>query len=130
MVQAGQRSRQLRCLKSECFMTPLCDDISNSVIRGGRMPDVQLTLVFREIRDEGSVYFVAECLEIPGCVSEGASQEEAEQNINDAITSCLMVMYSDALKRLMDSPFRGDLRGISSQRRLTIKQREPQLQLA
>jgi predicted RNase H-like HicB family nuclease len=108
----------------------LCDDISNSVCRGERMPDVQLTLVFREVKDEGDVYFVAECLEIPGCISQGATQEQAERNIDDAIKSCLMVMYSDALKRLMDSPYERDLRGISAQRRLILSQPLPELQPA
>lgn len=41
-------------------------------------------------RDEsGSV--VAECPSIPGCVSQGATEEEALANIRDAILGCLEV---------------------------------------
>ena len=108
----------------------LCDDISKSVLHGEKLPDIEVNLVFREIRDEGDVYFVAECLEIPGCVSQGATQEEAETNIKDAIRACLRVMLMDAMKRAMDHPFNRDLRGISSQRRLTISQPQPELEYA
>jgi predicted RNase H-like HicB family nuclease len=33
--------------------------------------------------------FVAECPSIPGCVSEGATVEEALRNIKEAIEGCL-----------------------------------------
>jgi predicted RNase H-like HicB family nuclease len=108
----------------------LCDDISTSVIRGEKLPDVDVNLVFRQISGEGDVYFVAECLEIPGCVSQGDTREEAECNIKDAISACLSVMYADALKRMMERPINRDLRGISFQRRLTITQPQPELQFA
>ena len=35
--------------------------------------------------------FIAECPAIPGCVSQGASQAEAESNIEDAIRESLAV---------------------------------------
>ena len=35
--------------------------------------------------------FVAECPAIPGCVSQGLSEVEAETNIKDAIRECLAV---------------------------------------
>ena len=35
--------------------------------------------------------FVAECPSIPGCVSQGKTVEEAEQNIQEAIQECLAV---------------------------------------
>jgi len=41
-------------------------------------------------KDEDSAY-VAECPAIPGCVSQGATKEEAERNIQDAIRECLEV---------------------------------------
>ena len=34
-------------------------------------------------------YIVAECLEIPGCLSQGRTKEEALKNIQDAIRECL-----------------------------------------
>ena len=41
-------------------------------------------------RDEDGMY-VAECPSIPGCVSQGATEEEAERNIQQAIQECLKV---------------------------------------
>ncbi len=41
-------------------------------------------------RDEDGV-FIAECPAIPGCVSQGRTEEEAEKNIQEAIQACLEV---------------------------------------
>src|SRR5947209_847393 len=41
-------------------------------------------------RDEDGV-FVVECPSIPGCVSQGRTEEEALSNIQDAIRGCLAV---------------------------------------
>jgi len=41
-------------------------------------------------RDEDGV-FIAECPSIPGCVSQGKTELEAEDNIRDAIKECLEV---------------------------------------
>ena len=41
-------------------------------------------------RDEDGMY-IAECPAIPGCVSQGHTQEEAERNVEDAIRECLAV---------------------------------------
>jgi predicted RNase H-like HicB family nuclease len=35
--------------------------------------------------------FIAECPSIPGCVSQGKTEQEAEQNIQEAIKECLEV---------------------------------------
>ncbi len=40
--------------------------------------------------DEDGV-FIAECPSIPGCVSQGRTEREAEENIRDAIRECLEV---------------------------------------
>ncbi len=40
------------------------------------------------MRDEDGV-FIAECPSIPGCVSQGRTEEEAQHNIQDAIKECL-----------------------------------------
>ncbi|MEE3259106.1 MAG: type II toxin-antitoxin system HicB family antitoxin [Candidatus Latescibacterota bacterium] len=40
--------------------------------------------------DEDGV-FVAECPAIPGCISQGTTEQEAEGNIQDAIRECLEV---------------------------------------
>ncbi len=41
-------------------------------------------------QDEDGVY-VVECPAIPGCVSQGKSEEEALENIEDAIKQCIEV---------------------------------------
>ena len=41
---------------------------------------------------------VAECTDIPGCVSQGQSMSEAKANIADAIAACLSVILEDALR--------------------------------
>ena len=41
-------------------------------------------------RDEDGAY-IAECPSIPGCVSQGKTEKEAEKNIQDAIKECLEV---------------------------------------
>lgn len=35
--------------------------------------------------------FIAECPSIPGCVSQGKTEQEAEKNIQEAIKACLEV---------------------------------------
>ena len=42
------------------------------------------------LQDEDGI-FIAECPAIPGCISQGESEAEAEQNIQDAIKACLEV---------------------------------------
>ena len=44
-------------------------------------------------QDEDGV-FVAECPNLPGCISQGSSREEAEENIKDAIKG-----YLESLKK-------------------------------
>jgi predicted RNase H-like HicB family nuclease len=39
-------------------------------------------------QDEDGAY-IAECPSIPGCVSQGQTESEAESNIADAIRECL-----------------------------------------
>lgn len=41
-------------------------------------------------RDEDGV-FIAECPSIPGCVSQGKTEQKAEDNIREAIKECLEV---------------------------------------
>ena len=41
-------------------------------------------------QDEDGMY-IAECPSIPGCVSQGQTEAEAEVNIADAIRECLAV---------------------------------------
>jgi len=41
-------------------------------------------------QDEDGMY-IAECPSIPGCVSQGQTEAEAEANVADAIRECLAV---------------------------------------
>ena len=47
-------------------------------------------------RDEDGVWIV-ECPSIPGCVSQGATKNEAIENIKDAIKVCLEVRAEKGL---------------------------------
>lgn len=47
-------------------------------------------------RDEDGVWIV-ECPSIPGCVSQGATRDEALKNIEDAIRGCLQVRAEQGL---------------------------------
>ena len=41
-------------------------------------------------RDEDGIY-IADCSAIPGCMSQGKTEEEAQENIHEAIKECLEV---------------------------------------
>jgi predicted RNase H-like HicB family nuclease len=41
-------------------------------------------------RDEDGM-FITECPSVPGCVSQGKTEKEAEKNIREAIKECLKV---------------------------------------
>lgn len=47
-------------------------------------------------QDEDGV-FIAECPAIPGCISQGGTEDEAEQNIREAIKACLEVRAEQGL---------------------------------
>ena len=47
-------------------------------------------------QDEDGVY-IAECPTIPGCVSQGQTEEEAGENIQEAIKECLEVRVERGL---------------------------------
>ena len=47
-------------------------------------------------RDEDGMY-IAECPSIPGCISQGKTEEEAQQNIQDAIKECIEVRLEKGL---------------------------------
>ena len=43
------------------------------------------------IHQDEDGWFVAECPSIPGCVSQGKTQKQAEKNVQKAIKECLEV---------------------------------------
>ena len=55
-----------------------------------------MKLLITICQDEDGV-FIAECPSIPGCVSQGKTEEEAEENIRDAIKECLQVRAENGL---------------------------------
>jgi predicted RNase H-like HicB family nuclease len=57
-----------------------------SIIVGEQAVKFIITL----FQDEDGI-FVAECPAIPGCVSQGKTESEAENNIREAIKECLEV---------------------------------------
>ncbi|MGB8990481.1 MAG: type II toxin-antitoxin system HicB family antitoxin [Desulfobaccales bacterium] len=48
------------------------------------------------LQDEDGIY-IAECPAIPGCVSQGQTEAEAEKNIHEAIRECLQVRAEKGL---------------------------------
>lgn len=55
-------------------------------------------MTLKVILEEGADgYIVAECPQIPGCMSQGRTREEALANIKDAIQACLKVMMEDMI---------------------------------
>jgi predicted RNase H-like HicB family nuclease len=73
------------------------------------LPNIILNVALRK-GENG--YIVAECIEIPGCMSQGHTEEEATKNIADAIKACLAVMLEDLLKQSRQLP---NLVGIEKQ---------------
>jgi len=57
-----------------------------SIVLGERIMKFTITL----FQDEDGI-FIAECPAIPGCVSQGKTESEAEANIREAIKDCLEV---------------------------------------
>ena len=53
-------------------------------------------IVLKSQRGEG---FVARCLELPGCLSEGKTEEEALKNIEDAIRLYLRDVEREAKEK-------------------------------
>jgi predicted RNase H-like HicB family nuclease len=55
-------------------------------------------------KDEEGRY-VAECPDLPGCLSEGGTLEDAMENINEAIIGCLRSRLKSAGEKLKVSSF-------------------------
>jgi len=86
------------------------------------LQELELTVVFRRGEDG---YTVAECLQLPGCMSQGRTPEEAQQNVMDAIKSCLVVRLQEVL--CAGGVASADLVGIEVQETLRVK--APELEL-
>ncbi|MGH9362538.1 MAG: type II toxin-antitoxin system HicB family antitoxin [Thermoanaerobaculia bacterium] len=53
-------------------------------------------------RDIDGVW-VVECPAVPGCISQGATREEALENIKEAIALCLVVRAEQGLMLTMET---------------------------
>jgi predicted RNase H-like HicB family nuclease len=53
-----------------------------------------------QLSEGGDGYIMAECIDIPGCASQGKTREEALANIVDAISVCLDVIIEDTAAKL------------------------------
>ena len=91
--------------------------------------DIHLNVVIREVSDDGETYYPAECPEIPGCVSEGATEDEAKRNIQDAMRLCLSVIPEDAVRQLADRAPLPDFEKLVKRSRMHVRA-TPQLQYA
>ena len=49
-------------------------------------------------RDEESGWFTVHIIELPGCVSQGATREEAKANIVDALEAYMEVLLDNAIR--------------------------------
>jgi predicted RNase H-like HicB family nuclease len=49
-------------------------------------------------RDEESGWFTVHIIELPGCISQGATREEAKANIANALEACMEVLLDDAIR--------------------------------
>ena len=87
---------------------------------GGELP--KLTVALRHGEDG---YIVAECIDLPGCMSQGKTEEEVRKNIVDAIQSCLAVRIKELLRESRTFP--PNLIGIEAQE--TFQVRPPELEL-
>jgi len=62
----------------------------HKVCNNSREEKVKMKFFITIFEDEDGI-FVAECPAIPGCISQGKTQKEAEKNIRKAIKECLEV---------------------------------------
>lgn len=100
----------------------------DSVVHLQGSDELGLTVVFRAMPEENVV--VAECLEIPGCVSQGATQAEAHANIEDAMRLCLSVIFEDRIREVIESHAGSiDYTGITAQESIRVRA-VPQLEYA
>lgn len=52
-----------------------------------------------EIDEEGK--YIVECPDLPGCLSEGDTLDEAMDNVNEAIIGCLASRFKIAKEKLL-----------------------------
>ena len=78
----------------------------------------EFTIVVHDSEGDG---YVAECLEIPGCLAQGETEAEAMANIQDAISGCLSVLFEDTLNSAMAQRHLGDITFTDVSRQATVR---------
>src|SRR5690348_12448181 len=58
-------------------------------------PEITFNISFREGADG---YVVAECIDLPGCISQGVNREEAMDNLEDVIRTCCALILRKWMK--------------------------------
>src|SRR5271165_3801816 len=61
--------------------------------------DISFNLEFE--RDEESGWFAVHVVELPGCVSQGATIQEAKANIANALESYMEVLFETAIRNVV-----------------------------
>jgi predicted RNase H-like HicB family nuclease len=69
------------------------NDLFDTIITGH-----DLTFNLQYERDEESGWFVVHVVELPGCVSQGTTLEEAKRNIANALESYIEVLLETAIR--------------------------------
>ncbi len=59
-------------------------------------PDVVLRISLRNGHDG---YVVAECLDVPGCISQGKDEQEALDNIQDVVSTCFAIVLREWMQK-------------------------------
>jgi predicted RNase H-like HicB family nuclease len=70
--------------------------VRGSVLDYNQGTEKRMKLLVTLERDETEM-IVAECPAIPGCISQGRTEDEALDNIRDAITGCLKARAANGL---------------------------------
>jgi predicted RNase H-like HicB family nuclease len=73
-----------------------------------------MKFIITVFRDEDGEY-IAECPSIPGCISQGKTEQEAKNNIRDAIKQCLKVQAEKGMPVTAQSDNTGGFLRVSGQ---------------
>ena len=69
-------------------------------------------------------YIIAECQQLPGCMSQGKTKEEAARNIRDAIQSVLSVRLGQVMAESQGTTYRQQSKTIREE---TLRVKDPEL---
>jgi predicted RNase H-like HicB family nuclease len=91
------------------------------VKRGGDGISGHLKLTIHVEEDEIDGGFVAECLELPGCVSQGETEREALENIVDAISGVIEARMQRHLETASFSVSEAEIAPVETTRRRELE---------